>query len=567
MEAFSRPTNHNRHESALPLDALSGLSLISTPPLYHAVHLSCADCSGEEGKPIIQLTEYLLVPFKLSHPLTQIPRRIVLDALPANMSHDRKTRRVAVLGGGPAGLSAAFRLLTPTNRPTLPPLSVDLYESSPRFGGIVTTERNSAAIYELGPATMQAKHAGVADLIHDKLALTDRVLPRSDKATRFYLLKGGQLQPLPTSPRKFLETSLLSLRGKVRVLSELFRRKGADDRETVQSFFERRFGSEIVDYVVDPMVAGIYSSTPQDLGVRYALAKVWKMERDAGSVIKAVLTGKAKQKPDERFKDYSSKELAMGFSYDNGLDVLTTALCDGIRALNKGGKLYRKVPVRSLDRDKDGLWRVNGKGKYDAVISTIPAHSLGSIKSNVSSLGRGFRRLKRRVNYAPVSIVVLGFERSQIPHPLDGYGALVPSVEGRKILGVNFMSSNFPSHVKDPDKVFLTVYLGGMRHPDIPFLPAQDILDISTKELGHILGVKSQPFFARIRTWTQGIPQYTPQHGETLCAAARVEKRAPGMILGGNYRDGVGLPDALMSGIDSADRAMDYIQKRSLKLL
>lgn len=431
----------------------------------------------------------------------------------------------------------------------------------------MATERSDGVLYELGPASMQAKHAGVADLIHNKLALTDRILPRSDKATRYYLLKRGELVPLPTTPVQFLKSKLLSLGTKVRVLGELFGRRGTDDRETVHSFFKRRFGGEVVDYVIDPMVAGIYSARPKDLGMRYALANVWKMEREAGSVFRAILTGRAKREPDERFENFTSKELGMGFSYDNGLDVLITSLCDSIKARNRGGKLYRKVSVRSLEREADGFWRVNGKGKYDAVISTIPTHSLGSVQSNISSLERGFKRLERKVKYAPVSIVVLGFDRSQIAHPLDGFGALIPSVEGRKILGVNFLSSNFPSYVRDPNKVFLTVYLGGMRHRDIPFLPGQDILDISTKELSHVLGVTGPPFFARVRTWTQGIPQYTPEYGESLRTMTRIERKAPGLIMGGNYRDGVGLPDALMSGINSADRALDYIQNRSLRQL
>lgn len=483
------------------------------------------------------------------------------------MPRKEKPYRIAVLGGGPTGLSAAYRLLTQTDRPALPPISVDLYESSARFGGAVTTERGDGFSYELGPASMQAKHAAVADLIYNKLALTDRMLPRSAEAKRHYLLNKGELVPLPKTPVKFLTSKLLSLRAKARIVGEFFGRKGADDQETVHSFFERRFGSEVVDYVIDPMMSGVYSGRPKDLGMRYAMSNIWKMERKTGSVTRALVIGKWKRKPNDKSKQFTNKELGMGFSYDNGLDVLITSLCERIKARNKSGKLHLKVPVRSLDRDADGLWRVNGRGKYDAVISTIPTHSLGSIRSNISLLERGFKRLEQKIKYAPISIVVLGFDKSQIAHPLDGVGALVPSVEGRKILGINFLSSSFPSHVKDPNKVFLTVYLGGTRHQDISFLPGQDILDISTKELGHVLGVTGEPFFARVRTWTQGIPQYTPEYGENLRTMSRIERKAPGIIMGGNYRGGVGLPDALRSGINSADRAVDYIQKRSLRRL
>lgn len=476
------------------------------------------------------------------------------------MPKSEKPRRIAVLGGGPAGLSAAYRLLTSPTHPELPPIAVDVYEATRRFGGVVTTERADGFTFELGPASMQAKHSGVRDLIYEKLELGNRVLPRSGKTTRFYLLKNGELIMLPSSPVKFLKTRLLSWKGKLEIMSEVVRKKGNVEGETVGDFFKRRFGKELVDYVIDPMVAGIYASRPKDLGIKYALAKVWKLEREAGSVIRGMFTGKAKAPADARFNTHTPRQLGEGFSYDDGLDVLTGSLCEGIKRHNKGGNLNRKVSVRALDRNSDGTWRVNGKGKYDAVISTIPTHSLGSINSNVSSLESGFQILEKKVKYAAVSIVVLGFDKSQVSHPLDGFGALIPTVENRKILGINFGSSNFPSHAKDRDKVFLTCYLGGRRQPEIPFKPAQEVVDISMKELRDILGVTGQPSFSRVKTWYQGIPQYEPDHGEVLCTIARIEKRAPGLIFAGNYRDGVGLPDALMSGINSADRARDYLQ-------
>lgn len=476
------------------------------------------------------------------------------------MPSTEKPRRVAVLGGGPAGLSAAYRLLTSSVHPNLPPIIVDVYEASRRFGGVVTTERADGFTFELGPASMQAKHSGVRDLVYEKLNLGERVLPRSGKATRFYIFKNGELVMLPSSPMKFLKSQLLSWKGKVDIVKELLRKKGNVEGETVGDFFERRFGKELVDYVIDPMVAGIYASRPKDLGIKYALAKVWRLEREAGSVIRGMFTGKAKDPPDARFNTYTSRQLNEGFSYDTGLEVLMASLCEGIKRHNNGGNLNRKVTVRALDRTSDGTWRVNGRGKYDAVISTIPTHSLGSVRSNLQSLESGFEILKKKVKYAAVSIVVLGFHKSQVSHPLDGFGALVPTVESRKILGINFGSSNFPSYVKDPNTIFLTCYLGGRRQPEIPFKPAQEVVDISVRELRDVLGVTGQPTFSRVKTWYQGIPQYEPDHGEVLCTIARLEKRAPGLIFAGNYRDGVGLPDALMSGINSADRARDYLK-------
>lgn len=478
-----------------------------------------------------------------------------------------KKRRVAVLGGGPAGLAAAYRLLQPNGAPVGTTFEVDVYEASGRFGGVVTTECRGGFCYELGPSSMNAKHAVVADLVQEKLGLTNRLESRSALAKRVYLLRDGKLVPLPMSPGQFMTSKLLSWRAKLAVLTEPFVKKLDNVKEanleSVGAFFRRRFGEEVVNYVVDPMLAGIYSARPADLSMKHAFATIWNLEKDRGSVIGGMFLGGAKVEPDPRYKAYTGKELRASFSYDKGMEVLTDTLVSHIKELNpKRGRLYKYAKVRTLDQDPDGAWRINGRGKYDAVISTIPAHSVGSIYTNVSSLERGFKKLKKSINYAPVSIVVLGFDKSQVPHPLDGFGALLPTVEGRRILGVNFSSSNFPKRVDDPNKVFLTVYVGGQRSPELPFRPAKEVIDVSKKELGHVLGVTGEPFFSRVKTWTLGIPQYEPGFDEALCTMARVERATPGLVFGGNYRDGVGLPDALRSGIKSAERVMEYVQTR-----
>ncbi|CDF36567.1 unnamed protein product [Chondrus crispus] len=472
-------------------------------------------------------------------------------------------RNVAVLGGGPAGLSAAFRLLH-----DLPPglsVKVDLYEATGRLGGAVTSACDAGFCYELGPNSMNAKHPSVADLIQEKLRLKPRMLPRSPYAKRYYFMRDGKLVPLPLSPLHFATTGLLSWRAKWHVVKEPFVARLQDVRdshmESVASFFQRRFGREVVDYLVDPMVAGTYSGKPADLSMKHALRKVWRLEQKHGSVIGALLRGAGKTKPDPRYKPYTGKELRASFTYDKGMEVVTDALVANINDLNpRGGRLYTHGKVRTLDRDPNGAWRINGRGKYDAVISTIPTHAVKSIYTNMSALGKGFKKLNKSIKYAPVSVVVMGFDKSQVPHPLDGFGALIPTVEGRQILGINFSSSNYPQRLSDPDKVFLTVYVGGQRNPDLPFRRAKEIVDISKKELGHVLGVKGDPFFSRVKTWKRGIPQYDPQFDESLCTMARAEKSAKGFVFGGNYRDGVGLPDALRSGILSAEKTLQYLK-------
>lgn len=482
------------------------------------------------------------------------------------MPTKKASRKVAVLGGGPAGLSAAYRLLH-TKDDDVGAIRVDIYEASGRMGGVLISEADGGFQYELGPASMNAKHAAVADLIYERLGLTSRVEQRCAAAKNFYLVRNGALLPMPRSPGQFLSTKLLSWRAKLAVLSEPFRRKLHDaDKANVESvgdFFERRFSKELVDYVVDPALAGIYSAKPSELSMKHAFERIWTLERSKGSIIGGMFSGGLKTAPNPNYKPYSRKELLASFSFDKGMEVISTSMQSQIEQLNRGGKLYKNATVQSLERDDNGTFRVNGRGRYDAVISTIPTYALGNIYSSCTPIRRAFGILAKSIRYAPVSIVVLGFDKEQIPHKLDGFGALVPTAEGRRILGVNFSSSNFPTRLADPRKVFLTVYVGGSRNPGLPFRPAREVVDLSTSELRHILGVKGEPCFSRVKTWTQGIPQYTPGYDKILCTIARLEDSAPGLILGGNYRDGVGLPDALLSGIKSAERALEHLKNTS----
>ncbi|PXF44390.1 Protoporphyrinogen oxidase, chloroplastic/mitochondrial [Gracilariopsis chorda] len=470
----------------------------------------------------------------------------------------RRTRRVAILGGGPAGLSAACRLAGDRSS-----IRVDLYEQAPKFGGVVKSVKGGGFTYELGPNSMNAKHQAVADLIYEKLKLAPRIIKRDAEAKNFFLIRNGHMIALPRSPIDFCRTSLLSWPGKLRVLIEPFIPKASDgiaDRESVGDFFARRFGNEFVDYVVDPALAGIYSAAPASLSMKHALHNVWQVERKKGSIVGGFLSGGFKTEPDPRFKVYPKKELLQSFSFDEGMEVLTSTLVEKIRAWSSGNKLYKNTKVRKLDQDANGAWRVNGRGKYDAVISTIPTHALSSITTNVGALERGFKKLASRINYSPVSVVVLGFDKSQVESRLDGFGVLLPAREEKKILGINFTSSIYPQRAVDPNKVYLTVYLGGTRSPEMVSTPCDEVIQTATKEVQQVLGVKGDPLYSDVKKWPKGIPLYFPGYDAALDTMAHMERRAPGLVLAGNYRDGVGVPDALLSGLKSAERVIEYLK-------
>lgn len=471
-----------------------------------------------------------------------------------------KPKRVAVLGGGPAGLTAAYCLLKSGTD-----VRVDVFESSNRFGGTTLSGTYGGYNYDLGPNSMAMKHAAVADLLYNQLNLSEKI--ESPEGPRTVLLfKNGKPVMLPMSLRGLFGSPLLSLPAKLRLFLEpLIPRlpEPQADRESVGAFFKRRFGRAVSEVIVDPMVGGVYSSSPQSLSMKHALNRLWLVERQKRSIMWGLLRGAFKEPIDPLHPNFPRGTLQKSINFTGGMQTLSDALESEIRSRPKANRRLRsKTAVRDLSRDEDGKWQVNGRGSYDAVISTIPAHALASVSSNVRTVRKAFSRLSRYVPYSPVSVMVFEYDRSQIPEGSLGVGALVPSREGRKILGVTFSSEAYPNRFPDKQRVVWTVYAGGGRNPHFVNQSKNEITDICTKEVGSLFGVKGLPLIVDVKNWYTGIPVYGPGFDKVARAIRRVENSAEseGLVLGGNYSGGVGLPDAILSGMQCADRIVNYLK-------
>jgi protoporphyrinogen/coproporphyrinogen III oxidase len=473
-----------------------------------------------------------------------------------------------------------------------PDARVDVFEAGPSAGGAVTSARERGLRFELGPNSMAAKHAAVYDLVHRKLGLGGRVVQRDRAAKSFFIVKGGRMLALPMSVGGFFRSKLFSAGAKLRVCAEPFvprlRDPVAARHESVDGFFRRRFGREIAETVIDPAVAGIFSGVTARLSMKHAFARVWAAEREAGSVIGGLLRGAGKPKkgrqarraPDsvpgqlaepggEAAPDVPAvpaKLLKASFSFDGGVAVLTDALEAAVRGSGRA-RVRLGTPVRRLTRsERTGRWGVNSRrAEYDAVISTIPAHAVAHVRTNDSAVARCFKEMARRVMYAPVSVVVLAYKRADVRHKLDGFGVLVPSSEKLNgLLGVTFSASNYPSTVERDDELYVTAYVGGSRYPAKALLPGDQVVRLAAREVQALLGTTTRkPLFSRVKLWAKGIPQYDAQEYEGAAVEMRlVEEAAPGLVLAGNYRDGVGLPDALNSGMNACERALAFIARR-----
>jgi oxygen-dependent protoporphyrinogen oxidase len=446
---------------------------------------------------------------------------------------------VAVVGGGVAGLTAAYRLKQRGVR-------VAVYEAGDRAGGSIRTERREGYLAELGPSSLAAPSPALRALLAE-LGLEASILPASPAARNRYVVKKNKLVPLPMSPQDLLTTRLLSNGAKLAVFGEPLVDAGdSPSEESVATFVRRRFNQEVLDYVANPFVGGIFAGDPEQLSVRHALPRVYGFERAQGSVIKAFAGMMRARKRDD---DGAGSAAGGMISFRNGLQALPDALARELHA-----EIRLRAPVTQMRLGPKG-WTVGAAFQtaelYDAVVYTAPAHCVDEIDLDFP----GGDRLKTlaSISHPPVGVLALGFRRGDVAHPLDGFGFLVPEVERRHVLGVVFSSTLFEGRAPE-GHVLLTAFVGGVRNPDLANADLPTITARVQDDLRTLLGAKGEPTFRAFQLWPKAIPQYDLTYGRFKDIMDEAERRNPGLALAGSYREGVALGEAIASGEAAAAR-------------
>jgi protoporphyrinogen/coproporphyrinogen III oxidase len=460
----------------------------------------------------------------------------------------RNRKAVAVIGGGVTGLAAAYRLRTLGFDPTL-------FEAAPQVGGVARTERRDGFLAEAGPNSLTTPKPAVAALLTE-LGLGDRLIEASPAAQNRYIVRDGRMTALPSSPGQLLSSPVLSLPAKLALLKEPFVAPSDPDAdESVADFVCRRLGRETLDYIADPFVGGIYAGDPEALSIRHALPRVHAMEQEHGSLAVAAL---ARVRAHRRATSGSSRNRIV--SFPGGMGELTDALIERL-----GGCICTGSPVLRVGR-RGWLWTVatpRGESRFEAVAFAGPAYALDEIAFDWEEGAR--LREVAAIPYAPVAVVVLGFARGAVAHPLDGFGVLVPAIERRRVLGVLFSSSLFSGRAPD-HHVTLTTFVGGTRQPELIDLTPAALVTLVCDELTQLVGAFGEPAFQHVVVWRRAIPQYVVGYGRWLDLLAQVEAATPGLALAGNYREGVSLGEALASGLAAGERLGVHLSEAGASL-
>lgn len=451
-------------------------------------------------------------------------------------------KTAAIIGGGITGLTAAFRLQQRG-------FDVTLYEAGSRVGGVIQTVRRNGFLAECGPNTILETSPKITALIED-VGLGAHKMYSSPSADKRYLVRDGKTVCLPGSLWGFIRTPLFSAGAKLRLLAEPFISAApAEFEECVADFVLRRLGQEFLDYAINPLVGGVYAGNPSTLSVKQAFPKLHALEQKYHSLLVGQLLGARERKR----RAEVSKQSARKLSFDEGLQVLTEQL-----RMKLGDSVHLRSPVIQLSYTPDG-WEVvtsSETRQFDAVLFTGTAHNLAALKiiaphiPNLHSLSE--------IYYPPVSSMVLGFRREDVEHPLDGFGVLVPEVEGFNILGTIFSSSLFPNRAP-AGHVSLTCYVGGARNPDLTFLSPETQMMLALEDLRKLLGVKGGPVFQHHFSYLKAIPQYQVGYGRYKELMNNVETQCPGFFIAGHYRDGISLGDSIVAGDNAAERIGKYL--------
>jgi len=461
--------------------------------------------------------------------------------------------RLVVVGGGISGLAAAHRAVEVARERSVP-LELTLVEARERLGGTIATERADGFLVESGPDSFLSEKPWALALCR-RLGLEDRLVRTDDRFRKTYVWFRGRLHALPdgfqllapTRFAPFVGSSLFSWSGKARMALDLVLPRGVADDESLGAFVRRRLGREALERVAQPLVAGIYTADPDDLSLAATMPRFLEAERRGRSVILALWRA-SRQAPQP---GTSGARWSLFVTLRNGMEELTAELAARLPA----GAVVLKQRASGVERHGTG-WRVatfeGGRFDADAVILATEAHATARTLRYVDP---ALATLLGDIPYASAATVSLGWRREDVPHALDGFGFVVPRIEGRALLAATFSSVKYPGRAPE-GRVLVRAFLGGALNAAVLEEEDAALAARARAELAAAIGVTAEPLLTRVSRWPASMPQYRVGHLARVETLERRLEALPGLALAGAAYRGVGIADCVRSGEAAAERLL-----------
>jgi protoporphyrinogen/coproporphyrinogen III oxidase len=473
--------------------------------------------------------------------------------------------RIAIIGGGIAGLAAAYELEKAHNAGA--PVSYTLFEARERLGGSLSSEIIDGAVIERGPDSFLTEKPAAAELCRE-LGLGDQLLPSNDANRKTYILVRNRLVALPDGlmfliPTKLIPTALtrlFSVTTKVRMALELLhppRPSGLPD-ESVADLVERHYGTEAVNRLADPLLSGIYGGDATQLSARTVLPRLVEMETQYCSLTRGMLAAHRKMRgmaKAAQSNGNSSTAPRPPRSIFTALRGGMQQLVDALTAKIDPASIRVSTPVSSISKNRNG-WTVQAGGveeDYDAIIFASPAWAAGALLAPIDPvLGEDLSTIP----YSSSITINLVYDESKLGTLPEGFGFLVPAVENRAMLACTFVQRKFLGRTP-PGKAVFRAFLGGIRNESLMTEPDEALVAVVRRELSEILGDKAvsasvEPEYTQVTRWRRAMAQYSVGHQDRIARISSHAATLPGLRLVGNAYDGIGIPDCIRLGRKAA---------------
>lgn len=465
-----------------------------------------------------------------------------------------ETKKIVIVGGGITGLSAAYYLQKEVKENNLP-YEVKLVEASERLGGKVKTVKQDGYTIERGPDSFLSRKQPAVKLT-EELGMGDQLV-RNGTGQSYILVKNklhkmpsGAYMGIPTSVRPFLFSRIFSPIGKFRAGFDFILPKGKEVKDqSLGGFFRRRFGNELVDNLIEPLLSGIYAGSLDEMSMMATFPNFYQVEQDHRSMIK----GLQKTMPEK--KRSTGKKPGMFFSFINGFESMINKLEEKLG----DDVISRNTAVDHVEKKDHGYHLLLSNGevyKADAVVMATPHYTLPKIFSQYD-LFEPFHDIPA----TSVANVALAFDKSAIKKDVNGTGFVVSRTSDFRITACTWTHKKWPNSTPD-GKVLLRCYVGRPDDQSVVHLSDEEITEIVLNDLNKIMNITQKPEFSVITRWKNAMPQYTVGHKERIAGVrGRMGDELPGVFLAGSSYEGIGVPDCIEQGEKAVDDVLDFLHR------
>jgi oxygen-dependent protoporphyrinogen oxidase len=427
--------------------------------------------------------------------------------------------RVGIVGGGISGLSCAYYLGKEG-------IDATVFDAAP--GGPMGSVTVDGCILETGPESWLAAKPWAEQLIRE-IGMGDQLAGSNDASRRTYILRHGRFVTMPEGlqmvvPTKIwpvVETNLFTWGTKIKMGLEIFRSPKTLPDRSVADFVIDHFGAEAVDYLAEPLLAGVYGGNPYDLSAPSVLPKFVEYEQRYGSVVVGTFRDKRKPSGQSIFKSLSG-----------GMGTLVEALLTRVKLV--------RARVDSIRRDEPG-WGVLADGEWQVFDRIVMACGANWSVPLLASIEPQLSELLAEIPYTGSSIWTFGYRREDVPHALDAFGFLVPKPERRTVMACTWLQTKWLGRVPEGKAVFRCF----STDPDV-------MRDAVQGDLERLMDIKTEPIFALNHRWPDSMPQYTVGHSARVAEIQGLAAGVPGLHLVGNAFGGIGIPDCVRSAKTTA---------------